>query len=177
MGETSYPPTCSQCHLLIALLVNQPVLACFSRLSVSHDVTWLQPWFIDRTDNPVPSWSICRSLGLGWLVRRGGYSDSVWLRSFGRLASGNENSTPSIWIRKYKIGKLRCFTVSSAEGTTCGSMGCKSHENETTSIEVPIGMTCVCDAVSCRPLGTNGWWRSENLGLASEANTCRSFRT
>ena len=42
---------------------------------------------------------------------------------------------------------------SSAEGTTCESMGCKSHVSETACLKVPVGMTGVqiqvCVNVEC----------------------------
>ena len=46
------------------------------------------------------------------------------------------------------------LVFSSAEGTTCESMGCKSHVSETTSFRVPVGMTGVehwgCVDVECQ---------------------------
>ena len=52
---------------------------------------------------------------------------------------------------------------SSAEGTTCESMGCKSHVSETTSLKVPVGMTGVehqvCVYVECKA-------KNHNLGNA-----------
>ena len=45
--------------------------------------------------------------------------------------------------------------VSSAEGTTCESMGCKSHVSETTSLKVPTGMTGVIQKRLPHRLGYN----------------------